>query len=397
MNVKHPGYYSSWLHVVTNIPSSTNINLYDWIGEWTQSNYKHKWTNTSKKLNAILTIPINSDVISTSYSIPAITIDNRFRAFDRITLKIAGKIIGGYRCYQFFNTSEFEVPGDIYEKNILTIQKAFSISAFIVGGGGGGGSGNEKGNGGSGGGGGGGGCIEGDFNPSPGTNVGFKVGSGGKGARISGPFQTDNGDNGGNSAISFTDKTLNSKTWTAGGGKGGTAGGGTSTREGAPGFAGIGGAGGESDTDGYSVTIKNGSKGGNGQIGQNDRSNGVGGNGGTSGGGGAGGSGGTEDGGNGSPHGGGGGGAGFRDREGAARFNNGGNGAPGFARTGYSLNYLAGPGLRIQNNFVGFLEIINQGGVIAGAPAIEGTPSNFTPSRITEVNISSLPSSPCPG
>ena len=86
MSVKHPGYYTSWLHVVADMSTSSNINIYDWIQAWTLANYGYQWSNTSKKLNAIITIPSTSTISSTGYSIPAITIDNRFRFFDRIII-----------------------------------------------------------------------------------------------------------------------------------------------------------------------------------------------------------------------------------------------------------------------------------------------------------------------
>jgi hypothetical protein len=395
MAIKHPGYYSSWLHVVANMTSSNNINLYDWISNWTMTNYGHEWTNSSKKLNAIITINNNSNITSNSHTIPALVIDDRFRSFDRITLKIAGKIIGGYRDYAFSYSSTFTVPVNEYDKEILIRSQVSSINGFVVGGGGGGGSANEKGNGGSGGGGGGGGRVSGIFMAKPGTNISFRVGNAGSGSSIGGAFGASNGLNGGNSSIWFTDITNSSKEWAGLGGLGGLPGGGTSKSEGAPGYAGQGGKGGGVVTSGYNVTAIAGGAGGGGVAGSNDRSSGRGGNGGNSGSGASGGSGGTEDGSGGGNPGGGGGGAGFVDRDGGARYNNGGPGAPGQASVSFCRSYLTGVGLLIENTFQGYLEIVNDGGVIAGRPAIVGSPTLFTPLPISRVNITSLPSTPC--
>lgn len=385
MAVRHPGHYGSWLHLVTDLTTSSNINLYDWIGDKTSALYGHRWNNTSKKLNAIITIPSNNLINSTNSSVPAITIDGRFRNFDRITLIIKGTILGGYSSYCYNGTSgSFDVPSKSVDRGIEISSDVTEVSVKLVGAGGGGGTGNEKGNGGGGGGGGGGALVEGKIGVKPGTTVTFTAGSGGARGTTSGPRSIQDGSPGGNSIVSFTRLSDGQGGfWSAGGGGGGKGGGRNEDEcDGCMSVDNSGGAGGKFTKSGPndgSPSVSQGGAGGRGDRGSNDKSNGSGGKGGNSGSGASGGAGGgprDDFGSKGVEPGGGGGGGGFNDRKGGERNNSGGDGAHGSYSFTYSVVRLAGTGILIQN-FLGYLKIDSDGGKVAGYPSITGNPTEW--------------------
>lgn len=129
MAVRHPGYYSGWLHVVADIPASTNmINLYQWISDWTANNYNYRWTGAGKKLNAILTIQpgtilsarhkgsidttpstVNEDAAIFIKSDGPVGGDS-FRSFDRITIINKGTIMGAYGDLTYDGEGSFTPP-----------------------------------------------------------------------------------------------------------------------------------------------------------------------------------------------------------------------------------------------------------------------------------------------
>jgi len=423
MSIRHPGYYSSWLHVVADLTTSTNINLFDWIRNWTLTNYGYEWKGneggtTSKKLNAIITIPAGNTISSTNASIAAIFIDSRFRYYDRITLKIAGKVLGGYADYCFDQPNNQGIAALPLQTTdaptgFASAKAAHGVTAKMIGAGGGGGGSNDKGAGGSGGGGGGGAFINGYFAAFPGSAVTVTVGAGGAGA-VADSLCIVNGTAGTDTKVQFKTTSNSNATWTAGaGGRGGGGGGGSGgcvdfTYSG-PGTAGAGGSAGTASAPGISGSTINGSAGGNGTSGGGDGADNTGGDGGDSGsfgqgdpsGTGAGGDGGDTggtDGIDGKMAGGGGGGGGSADRSGGRRYNDGGNGANGFVKLRYHRPYLAGPGVKIANTFPGYIEINNQGGAIGGSRAIEGGPPVYSPVALQPpllLDITSLPSTLC--
>lgn len=384
MGVRHPGHYGSWLHLVANLTTSSNINLYDWIGDTTQSLYTHRWTKDSKKLNAIITIPVANTINSTRADIPAIKIDGRFRSFDRITLIINGVINGGYQNYCYSGGSSFTVPAANYNNGILISSEVTSVNVQLVGGGGGGGTGNEKGNGGGGGGGGGGAYVSGAVSVRPGTIISFTAGDYGRGGNTRGAMSIVNGGGGGDTTVSFTMPGGLGGSWSAGGGKGGNGGGSSTDCDGCASVDNSGGPGGsffKGNGNENEPSVKtSGSQGGRGDRGAKDTSSGSGGGGGGSGSGARGGAGGLKDqdrGGSGSAPGGGGGGGGFNDREGGERNNSGGDGAVGSYSSTYSVTRLTGIGILIEN-FIGYLKIDSNGsGKVAGYPSIAGSPTEW--------------------
>lgn len=197
--VRPPGYYTSWLHVITNIPSTQNLDLYDWIGDWTERNYGHRWTNTSKKLNAILTIPNTSIISASNYTdvklnsaitpgniTPALLITTQFRSFDRITLINRGKIIGSYGFRDYGGSTSFTPPDDVIStKNTINTHKVTTVSLSATAGGGRGGNGTNNFSGAGGGGGGAGGrCIVNNVTVEPGVQIIATGGGAGQGAKF---------------------------------------------------------------------------------------------------------------------------------------------------------------------------------------------------------------------
>lgn len=195
--VRPPGYYTSWLHVVTDIPStSTGINLYTWIGDWTERNYGHRWTNTSKKLNAILTIQPGSILTAPDYTtaklntainpvnvLPPILIPDDFRDFDRITIINLGQIIGAYGFRDFSGSGTFTPPSTVSQNNIILTQRVNRVTMDVAGGGGAGGNSNSGGTGSGGGGGGAGGrCQVEDVEVTPGVVISASGGGSGQNA-----------------------------------------------------------------------------------------------------------------------------------------------------------------------------------------------------------------------
>jgi hypothetical protein len=160
MSVRPPGYYTSWFHVVADIPTSANIDLYKWIGDWTQANYNYRWTNTSKKLNAILTIQSGTVISASDYTAkrintspaasectPAILIGNQFRSYDRITIINKGKIIGAYGFKDFSGSSDFTPPVATSSNGIILTHDVTSAFLTVAAGGGEGGKAAGTGNG----------------------------------------------------------------------------------------------------------------------------------------------------------------------------------------------------------------------------------------------------------
>lgn len=382
MAVRPPGYYGSWLHVDATLETGTDINLYNWIVDWTEREYGYRWDNTSKKLNAIITIPSGAIITASSINSPAILIDNNFRSFDRITLKINGKVIGGYvtKSYSFgigsvnnLGVLRFSIPDASSSNGIVLASNVTSIGVGLVGGGGGGGTGNEKGNGGGGGGGGGGGYLSGYIPVAGGASVKLTMGKGGSGGKTSGPSSIIPG-NDGKASIAETTVGTTVTVWTAHGGKGGKGGGNAGDCDGCASADNSGGSGGAVDTGDIRVLGGDGSPGGRGSK---DTSDGSGGKGGSSASG-TGGDGGDpgSDGKNGNDHGGGGGGGGFEDRTKGGRHNSGGDGARGYFDCNFPQTFLNGPGITLKN-FIGYLKIDSMGGIIAGYPPLNGSPTEW--------------------
>lgn len=180
MSVKAPGYYTSWLHVVTEIKENlTNVDLYEWMKKWTKDNYGHEWNNESKKLNAIITInssatlsaskfvdkTLNENILASEPK-PALKIPTSsgpgvpgFRSYDRITIINNGKIIGAYadRNYgktfsprrtgslyarsgpYFTGEGSFKPPKTIEQHGVVRRHKVNSVNLQVAGGGGSGG------------------------------------------------------------------------------------------------------------------------------------------------------------------------------------------------------------------------------------------------------------------
>jgi hypothetical protein len=80
--------FSSWYTVIINLTTRTNVNVYSLITSNSQ------WTNTSKKLRAFITIPNGNAIYSSDPAIPAITVPDSFRYYDRITIINNGSILG---------------------------------------------------------------------------------------------------------------------------------------------------------------------------------------------------------------------------------------------------------------------------------------------------------------
>jgi len=208
--VRPPGYYTSWLHVVTEIKDTNldkyknGINLYNWIGDWTQANYGHRWTNASKKLNAILTINSGSIVYAPSFDtpisststgftnsptpasrIPAILIPDDFRDFDRITIINNGIIIGQYGVRSYSGSGSFTPPQINSSSTVIVTDFISPATLSVAGGGGRGGENAGSGSGGGGGGGGAGGLSTKTVTVAPGVPVVASIGGEGQGSSYS--------------------------------------------------------------------------------------------------------------------------------------------------------------------------------------------------------------------
>ena len=201
--VRPPGYYTSWLHVVTEIKDTdadqykNGINLYEWIGNWTAANYGHRWTNASKKLNAILTIPsgvrVTAPFLSTplnsapaaSSCVPAITIPSDFRDFDRITIINNGTIIGQYGSKSYSGNGSFTPPSLNSSNGVTVTDTVISASLTVAAGGGQGGNNAGSCAGGGGGGGGAGGRATGTYTVLPGVQITANGGGAGQSASYS--------------------------------------------------------------------------------------------------------------------------------------------------------------------------------------------------------------------
>lgn len=157
MSVRALGHYSSWLHVVENLPAtSSGINIYDWIQGYTQQNYGYRWSATNpqgKKLNAILTVPagtiitgptrpatqlLNDNPGATEFT-PAIEIDNRFRSFDRITIINRGRLIGSLGYKDYSGSGDFKPPAEVTEGGVIKFYSVGSVNLDVAAGGGDGG------------------------------------------------------------------------------------------------------------------------------------------------------------------------------------------------------------------------------------------------------------------
>lgn len=185
MSVKAPGYYTSWLHVVTEIPAGSNINLYNWIGDYTERNYNHRWTNTSKKLNAILTIGPNTRITSADYTNkrlndnsitgssfnPSLLIPDNFRDYDRITIINNGKIVGAYGFRDYDGNGSFTPFPRVESYDIISLHEVTSVNLSVGAGGGDGGNNLGRAAGAGGGGGGSGGRSDGTYSVRPGYQV----------------------------------------------------------------------------------------------------------------------------------------------------------------------------------------------------------------------------------
>ena len=193
MSTRPPGYYTSWLNVVTDIPSFYGkLDLYEWIGDWTAANYGHRWTNASKKLNAILTInglnnateiPIGKRINNRDDNLslvtlelsdvePAIFISNKFNPWDRITIINNGNIRGAYAYRKYEGTSDFTPPTTVQSvKNNVKTLKVNSVYLEARAAGGNGGFSTKGGSGAGGGGGGAGGLCAATVNVTEGIAV----------------------------------------------------------------------------------------------------------------------------------------------------------------------------------------------------------------------------------
>lgn len=228
--VKPPGYYISWYHFVADLPTQQNVNIYDFI---TKNSY---WNSSSKKLNAIITVPANA-VISAK-DIKRAKIDDNgkptvsgpdaaiyippttkfggggFRTYDRVTIVNKGKIIGPYAYRDYGgDDSSFTPPAERKDgdDNITDEVNKVSLSVKAAGGGGGGAS-NQYAGAGGGGGGSGGSRSNSRVSVTPGVEVTATIGSGG-----SAGGDDVVGGTGGNSSFSQGGSSLISAT----GGKGG--------------------------------------------------------------------------------------------------------------------------------------------------------------------------------
>lgn len=194
MSTRPPGYYTSWLNVVTEIPSFYGkLDLYQWLGDWTFANYGHRWNNQSKKLNAILTINglnnateidinkrINNDdrdlskvTLGLSDVEPAIFISNQFNPWDRITIINNGNIRGAYAYRKYEgNNIDFTPPSTIQSArgNVSRLQVS-SVALVARAAGGNGGFSSRSGSGAGGGGGGSGGTSSANASVTPGVAV----------------------------------------------------------------------------------------------------------------------------------------------------------------------------------------------------------------------------------
>jgi len=152
MSVRPPGYYTSWFHVVADIETTSDIDLYKWIGNYTDRVYGYRWTNASKKLNAILTIqpgtvisasdlaPLINNLPAASSCVPAILIDSRFRPYDRITIINKGKIIGAYGQKNYKGSDTFTPPAQVassVENGSIIITHDVTVATLTVAAGGG--------------------------------------------------------------------------------------------------------------------------------------------------------------------------------------------------------------------------------------------------------------------
>jgi hypothetical protein len=179
MSVRPPGYYTSWYHFVADLPTSTNINLYDWI---VQNSF---WNNRGKKLNAMITIKsgtvisasdLTSKRINSNPSvldcIPAIIIGNEFRYYDRISIWNNGVIVGAYGFKDYTGDGSFVPPDQTSSNGIIITHAVTSVSLTVAAGGGAGGSASGSCPGASGGGGGSGGI---ETNSSASVTAGTQV------------------------------------------------------------------------------------------------------------------------------------------------------------------------------------------------------------------------------
>jgi hypothetical protein len=78
---------SSWYTVAVNLTTQANFNLYTFL-------QTRGWSNTSKKLRAIINIPSGVSIYSTSPTTPSFVIPNSFRSYDIIQITNNGSILG---------------------------------------------------------------------------------------------------------------------------------------------------------------------------------------------------------------------------------------------------------------------------------------------------------------
>lgn len=185
MSVRAPGYYTSWLHVVTDIPNRTNLNLYDFIREFTREKYGYEWTNTGKKLNAILTIKRGTVINAANFDSPklnsqitgqqvpaALTIPNDFRDYDRITIINEGVIRGAYGLRDYSGVGSFTPPIEQSVSGVITNFEVRTVNLDVKAGGGDGAAAIGQGSGAGGGGGGAGGrCTKNNLTVTPGEQI----------------------------------------------------------------------------------------------------------------------------------------------------------------------------------------------------------------------------------
>jgi hypothetical protein len=130
--------FSSWYTVIIDLTTRSNVNIYNLITSNSQ------WTNNSKKLRAFITIPNGNTIHSTSASIPAITIPNQFRYYDRITIVNNGTIVGASGvggAGGIGRTSPNGSAGGVGGTALLIQNNIFLENNGLVTGGGGGGGG----------------------------------------------------------------------------------------------------------------------------------------------------------------------------------------------------------------------------------------------------------------